>query len=80
MPNAGLENYLPDKTSKAYRINAEFILTVVIKIESQYFKALLYHALDAIHLIVEPGDRVDVLTITQTLNDALFAIPFKSCK
>jgi len=46
MPNDKIAKYLPDKSARHYRINQEFILAIVGKLEPEYFQAVTKSAHD----------------------------------
>ena len=40
LPNDGVKHYLPEVKGTSYRINASYILLIIMKIETAYFKAV----------------------------------------
>ena len=47
LPNDVIESYLPDKTTKDYKLNQEFVQRIVSKLEPVYFTKLVEAAREA---------------------------------
>ena len=80
LPNSGIEAHLPDKTSKVYRVDAIFILSIVKRLQPDYFKAVVDKAHDVRFTPKEDEDKVATITMSKTLREALFSRPFTSRK
>ena len=78
LPHSAIEKHLPEKRGKHYRINQDFVLAIVAKLEPSYFKLLTDQAHDVRYKAENSAAKTEKLVMKKELYEALFARPFVS--
>ena len=64
-----LYEYLPDKRGKTYRVDRNFIRTIIAKIEPEFWEKVSTRAHDIRHEFGDNGDKIDTITMDKKLHD-----------
>lgn len=80
LPHEEIEKYLPDKGSKHYNVDQNFILRIIKKLEPVYFEKIHQAARDARYENLERADKTATITMTKATYELIMSKKFVSGK
>ena len=80
LPYDGITHYQPDVRGTTYRVNSDYILAVIRKLEPAYFTAVVEAANAVRFKSDKTKNREGTIQMDKELRDELFKHDIKSCK
>lgn len=80
LPHPQIESYLPDKKREVYRVDEWYVLSIVAKIEPEWFNAIVKATFERRYTVKDEPEKQFELNMSEKLKKVLIDTPFQPRK